>query len=295
MRSVDDVEEATGTVEAAGFGTDQVRLVVDGETIGSENAPRLGVGADFAGSQRLNPFTLEAGEFPDGDGEIALLQDLADDEDLEVGDTIGVSAQGGTEDFEIVGIARFGDVGSLGGATFGLFDLATGQRLLDKEDRLNTISVAAASGVPDAQLKESLQEALGGEVRVRTGDEQAAADSEDIEEALSFIRYFLLAFGFIALGVGAFVIYNTLTITVAQRVRELATLRALGASGRQVRRSVLIEGLVLGVLASAVGLVARLLPRARAVVAVRGARHRPPADRPGASSRARSSPRSRSG
>lgn len=255
VRAVDGVADAVGTVDASGFGTDQLRLVIDGRVVGNENAPKLGVGADFGESERLSPFTLEDGEYPDADREVVLLKDLAADEGLAVGDTIGVSGTQGTEDFEIVGIARFGDVGSLGGATFGLFDLETGQRLLDKEGRLSSVSVAAAGGVPDAQLKESLEGELGDEVRVRTGDEQAAADSEDIEEALAFIRYFLLAFGFIALGVGAFVIYNTLTITVAQRVRELATLRALGATGRQVRRSVLIEGLVLGVLASAVGLV----------------------------------------
>jgi putative ABC transport system permease protein len=253
IRGLDDVESASGTVEASGFGTDQVRLVVDGKTIGNENAPKLGVGADY--SQSLNPFDLADGRFPTGDGEIALLKGTADDENIDVGDTIGIAAQGGTEDFEVVGIARFGDVDSLGGATMALFDIPTGQRLLRKEGRLDTISVAAAAGVPDTQLKASLEDEVGAGVQVRTGDEQSAADSEDIEEATSFIRYFLLAFGVIALGVGAFVIYNTLTITVAQRIRELATLRALGASGKQVRRSVLIEGLVLGVLASVVGLI----------------------------------------
>ena len=166
-----------------------------------------------------------------------------------------MSGTGETRDFEIVGIARFGEVNSLGGATFGLFTIPTAQALLDKPDRLDTISVAADAGVGGTQLKAALKEALGREVSVQTGDEAAAEDSADIEEATSFIRYFLLAFGFIALGVGAFVIYNTLTITVAQRIRELATLRALGASAKQVRRSVLIEGLALGILASAVGLV----------------------------------------
>ena len=255
VRGVDGVEEVSGQVEATGFGTDQLRLVLDGKTLGNENAPKLGVGADFSRSEQLNPFDIVTGEFPDGDGEIALLKGLADDEHLGVGDTIGVAAQGATEDFRIVGIAQFGEVDSLGGATFGILDLPTAQRVLGKQDRLDTISVAAANGVPDAQLRDSLADALGPDVRVRTGAEQAAANSADIEEGISFIRYFLLAFGFIALGVGAFVIYNTLTITIAQRVRELATLRALGASGRQVRRSVLIEGLALGVLASAVGLV----------------------------------------
>ena len=126
VRAVDDVEEATGTVEAAGFGTDQVRLVIDGETVGSENAPRLGVGADFAGSQRLNPFTLEDGELP---GRRPRDRAAAGSRRRRgPGGRRSRSASPPREaprTFEVVGIARFGDVDSLGGATFGLFDLAT--------------------------------------------------------------------------------------------------------------------------------------------------------------------------
>lgn len=218
------------------------------------NAPKLGVGADWA-VERFNPFTIAEGRFPRTDRELAIDRTTADKQDLEPGDELGVSGQGGKRAFTVTGIARYGEVNSLGGATIGLFDIPTAQRLLGKEGRFDTISVAARPGVSDRQLKQALRGLVGPEAAVRTGEEQAAKQSKEIEEATSFIRYFLLAFGFIALGVGAFVIYNTLTITVAQRVRELATLRALGASGRQVRRSVLIEGLALGVLASVVGLV----------------------------------------
>lgn len=255
VRRAPDVAEAAGVINASGFGTDQVRLVGrDGKTIGNPRAPKLGVGADWEVG-RFNPFTIAEGRFPRTDGELAIDRTTADKQDLKPGDELGVSGQGGTRTFTITGVARFGEVNSLGGATIGLFDIPTAQKLLGKEGRFDTISVAAASGVTDAQLKQGLKEIVGREAAVRTGDEQAATQSKELEEATSFIRYFLLAFGFIALGVGAFVIYNTLTITIAQRVRELATLRALGASGRQVRRSVLIEGLALGVIASVVGLV----------------------------------------
>jgi putative ABC transport system permease protein len=255
IRDVDEVGEATGTVEASGFGTDSVRLVgPDGKTIGNENAPKLGVGADFSVA-RFNPFKVAAGRFPSGDHQLAIDKGTAEKEHLAPGDEIGVSAQGAEERFTISGVVRYGKVDSLGGATIGLFDVPTAQRLLDKPGQLDTIAVSAAPGVSDAALKTSLQRALGRQVEVKTGDESAKEDSDDIAQATSFIRYFLLAFGVIALGVGAFVIYNTLTITIAQRVRELATLRALGASGKQVRRSVLIEGLALGVLASVLGLV----------------------------------------
>jgi putative ABC transport system permease protein len=255
VRKLDTVDEAAGTVEATGFGTDSVRLVgADGKTIGNANAPKLGVGADFS-VERFNPFTVAAGRFPHGDHELAIDKGTAEKEHLKPGDTLGVAAQGAEQQFTIAGVVRYGKVDSLGGATIGLFDIPTAQKLLAKDGRLDSIAVAAAPGISDADLKASLQDALGKQVKVQTGDESAAEDSQDIEEALSFIRYFLLAFGVIALGVGAFVIYNTLTITIAQRVRELATLRALGASGKQVRRSVMIEGLALGVLASVLGLI----------------------------------------
>ncbi len=255
VRSAPDVAEASGLVQASGQGTDQIRLIgPDGKTIGNQNAPKLAFGVDF-GATRFNPFTLSAGDWPKGDGELAIDRSTADKQHLKPGDKLGISAQGAKRTFTITGVARYGKVNSLGGATIGLFDVPTAQKLLGKQGRFDTISVAAASGVPDKQLAAGLRSVVGKDATVRTGAEQAAQHSKDIEEATSFIRYFLLAFGFIALGVGAFVIYNTLTITVAQRVRELATLRALGASAKQVRRSVLLEGLALGALASVLGLV----------------------------------------
>lgn len=255
VRGVDKVGEAAGTVEATGFGTDQIRLVgADGKTIGNPNAPKLGIGADFA-LPRFNPFTVAAGRFPRGDRELAIDKGTAEKENLGPGDTIGVAAQGAKERFMIAGVVTYGSVDSLGGATIGLFDVPTAQRLLDKKGRFDSIAVSSASGISDGDLKTALKDALGSGVSVKTSAESTKENTDDIQQATSFIRYFLLAFGFIALGVGAFVIYNTLTITVAQRIRELATLRALGASGKQVRRSVLIEGLALGVLASVIGLV----------------------------------------
>ncbi len=254
VRDVEQVGEATGTVEASGFGTDQIRLIKANKTIGNQNAPKLGFGADST-VKRFNPFTVVDGRFPTGDREVAIDKGTADKEKIRAGDRIGVAAQGAEEPFTVTGVVKYGTVNSLGGATIGLFDIPTAQRLLDKEGRLDSIAVASAPGVSDTDLKAALQDKLGASVKVQTSSESTKEDSDDIKEATSFIRYFLLAFGFIALGVGAFVIYNTLTITIAQRIRELATLRALGASGKQVRRSVLIEGLALGVLASVVGVI----------------------------------------
>ena len=119
----------------------------------------------------------------------------------------------------------------------------------------DSISVKAKDGVSPAALTQEIKPLLPASAEVKTGDAQAAADSKDTNESLKFITYFLLGFGGIALFVGAFVILNTLSITVAQRSREFATLRTLGASRRQVMRSVVLEGLIVGIVASVLGLV----------------------------------------
>ena len=183
---------------------------------------------------------------------------VADDEKLAIGDRIGVAALGPAREYEIVGIARYGDVSSLGGATFAIFDVPTAQTLLDKEGELDAVQAAAEDGVAPEELVASLRADLGQSVTVRSGTEQASEDSGEVATFTTIIRYFLLTFAGIALFVGAFVIFNTLSITVAQRTREFATLRTVGASRRQVLTSVIVEALVIGLLASVIGLFAGL-------------------------------------
>ncbi len=156
--------------------------------------------------------------------------------------------------YEITGIARFGSLDSLGGATFAVFDVPTAQALFQKEGHFDSISVAATEGVTPEELVEKLTPLVPSTAEVQTGSEQAAADAESTNEGIAIITYILLGFGGIALFVGAFVIFNTLSITVAQRTREFATLRTLGGSRRQVLGSVVIEGFVIGLLASIIGL-----------------------------------------
>ena len=177
----------------------------------------------------------------------------ADDQGFQVGDTVKVAGEGPVRAYELTGIVRFGDVDSLGGATIALFDVDTARTVLGKTG-FDAVAVAAKDGVGEQRLLDAIAVTLPDNAEVKTGAEQAQADGEGVGEFVSFIRYFLLAFGGIALFVGAFVIFNTLSITVAQRTKELATLRTLGASRRQVLRSVVLEGTVLGVVASAVGL-----------------------------------------
>ncbi len=255
VRAVDGVEVATGSV------TDpQTKLLnADGESIDTGGAPSFAFGIDTAPDyDRFNPLNLVEGRWPSGSAEVAIDEGVADDESLAVGDRIGVAALGPAREYEIVGIARYGDVSSLGGATFAIFDVPTAQALLDKEGELDAVQAAALDGVAPEELVARIREELGTSVTVRSGTEQASEDSDEVATFTSIIQYFLLSFAGIALFVGAFVIFNTLSITVVQRTREFATLRTVGASRRQVLGSVILEALVIGLLASIIGLFAGL-------------------------------------
>jgi putative ABC transport system permease protein len=251
VRGVDGVEIATGSVQDF-----QSRLLrPDGEAIDTGGAPSFAFGIETASEyDRFNPLNLVEGRWPSGGDEVAVDEGVADDENLKVGDRIGVAALGPAQEFEIVGIAKYGDLSSIGGATFAIFDVPTAQELLDKEGQLDAVQAAAADGTTPEQLTQRIRSELGSDVTVRTGVEQADEESSEIATFTTIIRYFLLSFAGIALFVGAFVIFNTLSITVAQRMREFATLRTLGASRRQVLRSVILEALVIGLGASIVGL-----------------------------------------
>ena len=255
VRDVDGVAVATGSVQDF-----QTKLLKpDGEPIDTGGAPSFAFGIDTAPEyERFNPLNLVDGRWPSGSEELAIDEGVADDEKLAIGDRIGVAALGPAREYEIVGIARYGDVSSLGGATFAIFDVPTAQTLLDKEGELDAVQAAAEDGVAPEELVASLRADLGQSVTVRSGTEQANEDSGEVATFTTIIRYFLLTFAGIALFVGAFVIFNTLSITVAQRTREFATLRTVGASRRQVLTSVIVEALVIGLLASVIGLFAGL-------------------------------------
>jgi putative ABC transport system permease protein len=148
---------------------------------------------------------------------------------------------------------------TIGGATLAGFDLPTAQGLMKKEGKLDEIAVAAKPDATEQELVRQIEEILPPGTQVKTGGEQAQADAEETTEFITFLQGLLLAFGGIALFVGAFVIANSLSITIAQRTRELATLRTLGASRRQVLASIFVEALVVGTVASVIGLFLGLL------------------------------------
>jgi putative ABC transport system permease protein len=253
IRALPDVAAASGAVADLNGESTQARLIGrDGKAIQSNGNPTFGFGLDPS-QPRFNPMHLVDGHWAHGSSEVVIDSETARAHGYAVGDSIGVAAQGPVRRFRIVGLARYGDVSSLGGATIAVFPVAEAQRLLQIHG-YTAVSVAARPGVPAPRLVRELRAAVPANELVRTAAEQARSDEQDVAGFVSFIRGFLLAFGGIALLVGAFVIFNTLSITVAQRTRELATLRTLGASRRQVLRSVFLEAAALGTLASAVGL-----------------------------------------
>ena len=253
VRALPGVAQAEGSVDS-----DAMQLIGDdGKAVVFGGAPNLGFSIS-EGDSVFNPLTLVEGGWP-GPDEVVVDKETASKEDFEVGETIGVQSEGPVERLEISGIIQFSSGLTIGGATLAGFDLPTAQRLMKKQRRLDEIAVAARADVTDTDLVRQIEEILPSGTQVRTAGEQAQSDAEETNEFITFLQGFLLAFGGIALFVGSFVIANSLSITIAQRTRELATLRMLGASRRQLLRSIITEALIVGVLASLIGLFLGLL------------------------------------
>ncbi len=253
VQAVPEVAQATGAI------ADQAQLVGhNGKVISSGGAPGLAFSYSPDG-QRFNPLNLSSGTWPSGPNQVAIDAQTASKKHYRVGQQVGIIARGPVQRFRIVGTVKFAGVSSLGGATMSIFTLPEAQQLFHKQGRYDQINVAAKSGTSPDQLVNAIKPLLGPSAQVRTGEGQAAQATKDTSAFLNIFQDFLLAFGGIALFVGSFVIANTLSITIAQRTRELATLRTLGASRRQVLTSVLLEAFVIGTIASVVGLFLGLL------------------------------------
>jgi len=203
-----------------------------------------------------SPVKLTSGHEPQGDGEALLDADTAKKKHVRVGDTLTVQAQPGSFKVRIVGIATFTTTNP--GAALVFLDTPTAQtKLLGSTEAATSISVDAAPGVGDDQLKQRIAAELGTKTYdLKTADEQAKSAASDLGGFLDVIKYVMLGFAGIAVLVGVFLIVNTFSMLIAQRTRELGLLRALGADRRQVRRSVLTEALLLGLVGSTLGLAA---------------------------------------
>jgi putative ABC transport system permease protein len=250
IRNLPDVADAVGGVGG------NAHLILDGKVVHFGGAPNLGFSVDPK-RPALNSLALVEGNWP-GTNQIVIDQATGNKKDLKVGQTIGVQANGPTLQMRISGFVHFGGASSLGGATLSGFNLPTAQRLFQRIGKLDQIRAKAKPGVTPAKLADEIRTILPPHTQVRTGQAQAKSDAKDTESFLNFLQDFLLAFGGIALFVGSFVIANSLSITITQRTRELATLRTLGASRRQVRRSIVIEGFAIGTLASILGIAVGL-------------------------------------
>ena len=249
VRSTDGVEEAAG-----GISDVQVSIIgADGEPLGGNGAPSIGVST---GPERFDPLTYVEGGPPARDDEVTIDKASADAEGFELGDEIVIAGKESAGKYTLVGIATLGDVDSFGGATMSLLTLPEAQRITGKEDQFDAILVAADPGTSPEQLAANLTQTLPKSVRAETGEENTQSQKDDIDEFLNILETALLVFAGVALFVASFLIFNTFSITVAQRTREFAMLRTLGANRRQIITSVGVEALVIGLAASALGVVA---------------------------------------
>src|ERR687891_1045075 len=247
VRQVDGVEKAAGGI----FST--VRFVdEDGDQLSSAFAP------EFVSSVAPEPFetlTYTDGRPPETADEASIDESTADRENFEIGDTLRIAGPAGVKGYEIVGFQRLGSTSS-GGSSTAQLTLEEAQRLTDKRGEFDGISVEAAEGVSPDELARRIDRVLPARLTVETGVQAAERQSEDIKEDLSFFRIVLLVFGGVALLVGSFLIFNTFSITVAQRIRELGMLRTLGATRGQILRGMILEAAVIGTLGSVLGVLA---------------------------------------
>src|ERR1035437_8034258 len=247
------VRATAGVAEAAGsIFTPGTFLNVDGKRLTTGGAPAF-VGS--LSSPRFNSFKAVKGRFPANAEELAIDEATAERAKLKLGQQMIVAGSAPAKRYTIVGITQFGGGQSFGGAGAAILTLAEAQRVVGEPGRYDQLDVAAGPGVTPSQLRERIRAALPRTVEVRTGAEQANKETSDLESNLSFLRTFLLVFAYVSLVVGAFIIFNTYSITVAQRTREFGLLRTLGGSRAQIMRSVVYEGLMLGVVGAVLGLL----------------------------------------
>ncbi|HWW89322.1 MAG TPA: ABC transporter permease, partial [Solirubrobacteraceae bacterium] len=251
VRATPGVAEAAGSIFTPGAFLD-----VHGKRLTVGGAPAF-IGSEVP--KRFESFTVAHGRFAVNSNEVAIDEATANRHNLRLGQQMVVAGSAPAKPYTIVGILRFGGGQSFGGAGAAILTLPEAQRVLALPGHFDQIDVAAQSAVTAGVLRDRIRAVLPATVDVRTGAQQAAKDTSDLESNLSFIRTFLLVFAYVALVVGAFIIFNTFSITVAQRTREFGLLRTLGASRRQIMRSVVYEGLLLGAGGAVLGLLGGLV------------------------------------
>ncbi|HEY7476685.1 MAG TPA: FtsX-like permease family protein [Actinomycetota bacterium] len=247
------VESVPAVASASGDVTGYAQIINPntGEAIGGFGPPTIGLNWTDTSSDVLS---IRDGEAPAGPSDVLIDAGTAASNDIAVGDTLEILLVGGPREFTVSGIAGFGDADNLAGATLAVFDTPTAQEVLDKEGVYDAISVIGVEGVSATELRDDVGAVLPDGVEAVTTATVGEENAEQLQEGLGFFQTFLLVFAGVSLFVGSFIIFNTFSIIVAQRTRELALFRALGASRRQVMTSVIVEAGVVGLVASVIGL-----------------------------------------
>ena len=247
------VRNIAGVAYAEGTVTGYAQFVApDGKAVSTGGAPTLGFSYDP--NTQLSPLRLVHGSAPTTPHQVVMDEGTAVKYHFAVGDHVRILLVGPPQTFTISGLVTFGTADNLAGATLAAFDLPTAQNLFDLVGQYDAINVLTQPGADKASVERSIAAVLPPGVEVVTGQTVAGEQTNSIDQALSFFQTGLLVFAFISLFVGGFTIFNTFSILVGQRTKELALLRIVGASRRQVFRSVLIEAALLGLVASLVGL-----------------------------------------
>ena len=250
---LDHIAGVEGVAELEGEVQGEAQLLgPDGEQLGLPNAPSLAGQSPLI--EELYAVELRDGVYPDRPGEVAIDAGTAKTHDLVVGDQVDVVAGGPVTSQTIVGIVGYGETDNLAGATLTVFDPDTAFELFAVEGSYRSINVLAEAGVERDALADRIEAEIGGDWQVLTGEEMSESAAAAVSEGLGFLSTALLVFAGISLFVGGFIIFNTFSIIVAQRTRELALLRAVGASRWQVVTLVLIEALATGLFGSVVGI-----------------------------------------
>ncbi len=248
IRSLPQVAAAAGDI------TEQAKLIdPKGKVIGS--GPYFAVGLDPVNGKNLTPFKLTQGRFAMSPGEVVIDKSTADKEHWGLGARVKVAAIGPVKSYKVVGITKWGTVDKFGTATAAIFSLPEAQAMFHKGGAYNSILVGAREGVSKTQLQSTLRTQLGSGVTVQSAKKQDRFTLDGLSQFVKILRGILLGFGGISIFVGAFIIFNTLSITVAQRIRELAMLRTVGADRRQVMRSVVGEAAAMGVVGTIAGVL----------------------------------------
>ncbi|RDI17865.1 ABC transporter permease [Lentzea flaviverrucosa] len=251
-QAISDVKSVAGVSSAIGDVQGSARPIgKNGKVITTSGSPRFGFNWTGTGQEKIRD-----GKAPAGENEVAVGGYLATTGGFKVGDDIALLTLEPKRTFKITGIYEYaGGRDSLGGELSVAFTEPVAQQLLlGKKDVFSGITVTAAQGTTDDALRDAVAAKLGSGYDVKTGAVLAKEQADQINEGLKFFNYVLLGFAGIALFVGIFIILNTFSIIVAQRTRELALLRSMGASRGQVIGSVVLEALVIGLIASIVGL-----------------------------------------